>query len=91
MEYLPAGDLQRYIIRPFSEGEVQHITLQLLEGLDFMHSNGFSHRDLKPKVLTFQVPCCTFISLEAKLRFQEYFCSLGRARLVGQNRRLWDW
>ncbi|CAI7644315.1 unnamed protein product [Penicillium pancosmium] len=49
MEYLPAGDLQRYIVQPFSEREVQSITLQLLEGLDFMHSNGFSHRDLKPK------------------------------------------
>ncbi|KAJ5392023.1 hypothetical protein N7509_007513 [Penicillium cosmopolitanum] len=49
MEYLPAGDLQRYIVQPFSEREAQSITLQLLEGLDFMHSNGFSHRDLKPK------------------------------------------
>lgn len=50
MEYLPAGDLQRYIVRPFAEKEVQNITLQLLEGLDFMHSNELSHRNLKPKV-----------------------------------------
>ncbi|KAJ5744988.1 hypothetical protein N7533_009858 [Penicillium manginii] len=49
MEYLPAGDLQRYVVQPFSEPEAQSIALQLLEGLDFMHNNGFSHGDLKPK------------------------------------------
>ncbi|KAJ5082299.1 hypothetical protein N7532_011342 [Penicillium argentinense] len=49
MEYIPAGDLQRYIAQPFPEREAQHITLQLLEGLDFMHSNGFHHGDLQPK------------------------------------------
>lgn len=50
MEYLPNGDLQKYMTRPFSENEAQQITFQLLEGLDFMHSSGFTHHDLKPEV-----------------------------------------
>ncbi|KAJ5664348.1 hypothetical protein N7507_005079 [Penicillium longicatenatum] len=49
MEYFPLGNFQKHISRPFPEGETQLITLQLLEGLDFMHSNGFAHRDLKPQ------------------------------------------
>lgn len=52
MEYFALGDLQKYMYQPFPEGEAQHVTLQILEGLDFMHSNGFDHRDLKPQVRT---------------------------------------
>ncbi|KAJ5987398.1 hypothetical protein N7451_011763 [Penicillium sp. IBT 35674x] len=50
MEYFPLGNLQKQITQPFPDGEAQLITLQVLEGLDFMHSNGFAHHDLKPKV-----------------------------------------
>ncbi|KAJ5180620.1 hypothetical protein N7492_003830 [Penicillium capsulatum] len=49
MEYLPLGDLQKYMVHPFVEDEAQQIALQLLEGLDFMHSSGFAHQDLKPE------------------------------------------
>ncbi|KAJ5620020.1 hypothetical protein N7510_004004 [Penicillium lagena] len=49
MEYLPNGDLQKYITQPLPEKEAQQITFQLLEGLDFMHSSGFAHHDLKPQ------------------------------------------
>jgi hypothetical protein len=50
MEYFPLGDLQKYMTQLFREREAQQITFQLLESLDFMHSNGFTHADLKPQV-----------------------------------------
>jgi serine/threonine protein kinase len=58
MEYLEGGDLQRYIGRDvFPETEALAISRQLLEGLKFMHRNGFAHRDLKPKVYNIYVSC----------------------------------
>ncbi|KAM3512877.1 hypothetical protein MY11210_003507 [Beauveria gryllotalpidicola] len=48
MEYLEHGDLQKHLARPLSEQEAKLITTQILEGLGFMHGNGFIHRDLKP-------------------------------------------
>jgi len=52
MEYFQHGDLQSYLSRssPLPEYEAREITFQVLEGLSFMHEEGFAHRDLKPAV-----------------------------------------
>lgn len=56
MEYFPHGDLHEYLYKhlpeaeALSEAEAQVVIYQLLEGLIFLHQNGFAHRDLKPSV-----------------------------------------
>ncbi|MCJ1241142.1 hypothetical protein MMC14_009146 [Varicellaria rhodocarpa] len=55
MEYLPNGDLHKYLSSPLPEKEGQHITSQILEGLHFMHDKGFAHRDLKPAIADFGI------------------------------------
>ncbi|VUC28205.1 unnamed protein product [Clonostachys rosea] len=59
MEYLENGDLGKFLTRAFPETEVKLITTQLLEGLSYMHENGFVHGDLKPGniLVSEQGPC----------------------------------
>lgn len=58
MEYIGGGDLQRYLDNSqFSEQEAVIISRQLLEGLAFMHENGFAHRDIKPQVRFIDFRC----------------------------------
>ncbi|OMJ65406.1 hypothetical protein SteCoe_38283 [Stentor coeruleus] len=49
IEYVPSGSmlnlLQKY--RVFSESVIRNYTKQLLDGLDYLHSNEVIHRDLK--------------------------------------------
>ncbi len=42
MEYLPLGDLRKYIKPPLDDIGARDIIRQLLEGLVFMHENKFA-------------------------------------------------
>ena len=57
MEYLEHGDLQKHLTGPLPEVEAKEISSQLVEGLVFMHDNGFAHRDLKPGVSRTAIIC----------------------------------
>ena len=52
MEYFQHGDLYDCLTSPLPEDEAKIITHQLLEGLVVMHENDFTHRDLKPQVIS---------------------------------------
>jgi len=94
MEYFPLGDLQNYLSSPLPERDTQQVTHQVLEGLSFMHDNGFAHRDLKPNVSLF-LPYTAKAShassiIRTWLKIAEHSCTIQRPRLVGKNRRFWN-
>jgi serine/threonine protein kinase len=49
LEYLPGGSLQQMMQRfgPLEESLVQRIMLQVLEGIQYLHSENICHRDIK--------------------------------------------
>lgn len=89
MEYLQHGDLQKYLNRSFPEAQVKDIASQLVEGLGYMHDNGFTHRDLKPAVGdfdTWHVATCFFSPSQLMQRLTirlEYPRLSARSWLVG--------
>ncbi|KAJ2997854.1 hypothetical protein NUW58_g517 [Xylaria curta] len=50
MEYCPLGDLRQYLVEHtmVAESDTCEIIGQVAQGLQFMHKEGFAHRDLKP-------------------------------------------
>lgn len=52
MEYFSLGDLQQHMSEtgPMAEADVRLVIYQVLEGLHYMHHEGFAHRDIKPGV-----------------------------------------
>ena len=53
MEYLPLGDLEKNVVAnsgKIPENECRDIAEQILSGLEIIHAESFTHRDLKPQV-----------------------------------------
>ena len=53
MEYFPLGDLEKYMTaldKPIDETDSKEISYQILVGINYMHQEGFAHRDVKPAV-----------------------------------------
>ena len=57
MEYFELGDLSNHIkAGQITEHDAKDIANDLLQALKIMHSEGFTHRDLKPQVWFFIFP-----------------------------------
>jgi serine/threonine protein kinase len=86
MEYFESGDLRQHIGDPLSEKSAAQITSQLVEGLFYMHENGFTHRDLKPAVSGVML---SMLSSSNECLLAEYSRASSRTGLVGEDRRFW--
>ncbi|CAJ0572058.1 unnamed protein product, partial [Mesorhabditis spiculigera] len=53
MEYCAGGEMFDYIVKKerLEESEARHFFRQLVQGMAYIHSQGFAHRDLKPENL----------------------------------------
>ena len=87
MEYLPNGDLQKFLGSPMPENEGANIITQISEGLQFMHDHGFAHRDLKPAVCLI-IHYMSIIDANAP-SCVEHIGRRHRSRLVGHNCGFW--
>jgi len=81
LDYCAGGDLKTYIIEgrnPFAgdDGRIREILLQICDAVDFMHSRGVFHKDLKPQNI--------LISQDGR---KVFLCDFGLASNIRSNTR----
>lgn len=86
--HLPSSKLQDYNLyqvmkqqqgKPFEESQIKVWSYQILQGLEFMHGNGYFHRDMKPG--TTPLASCT---MAACGRSQGISCRSRVGKLFGE-------
>ena len=78
MEYVPSGTMNNLLAKysAFSEPVIRNYTKQLLEGLNYLHSNEIIHRDLKSaNILITEDGTLKLSDFGCSRRFDSRFCS----------------
>lgn len=82
MEYMEYGDLDLHLKRPLPENEARVITLQIAEGLNLLHENGFAHRDLKPAVKSSSSRTEKIVANKSRISLSSAKALIGGSKLV---------
>lgn len=91
MEYVPLGDLEKYMSGngPMQEADAQQVSFQILEGLSYMHREGFAHRDVKPGVSPSSFNLWRVSILTIAFQERAHQITPTKEQMVGQDQRLW--
>ena len=65
MEWIELGNLRVHLRDVRTESDKKAVTRQILQGLEIMHAEGITHRDLKPEV-GFKFPHICLLRLVSK-------------------------
>ena len=70
MDFCPDGNLRKRIGKKFSDEELRNIVLQILSGLNILHSYEIIHRDIKPENILFRdnIALLTDFGISANLK-----------------------
>jgi serine/threonine protein kinase len=70
MDFCPDGSLRERISKPHSREELIDLGIQILSGLNILHSYGIIHRDIKPENILFKkdIALLTDFGISANLR-----------------------
>ena len=57
IEWMPGGSVSRLLDKhgPFNDKVIANYTFQILKGLDYLHSRGILHRDIKGTLFDYKV------------------------------------